>query len=234
MRSVDLLVHRRRLIGSPAVVSSMIFSSARTSVGSATSNRWRPPPGWRTRPLVPRTVPAWSSRIPRRIVGRAIPVSPCIAFSPPRPIARASRATYQRAWASLSVRSTLSSNVASRAGGMSHREYRTAPKIVIVIMRRLLRSRHSPGGASSPAPLSGGSRIDGLDQHSYMLAEILQKPLARVQRAVDLTEFLLQRSLAPKEPANRVALRWDSQPAVLLLGHLVSPAGATHAQPLVA
>ena len=67
-----------------------------------------------------------------------------------------------------------------------------------------------------------------------MLAEILQKPLARVQRPVDLTELLLQRALASKEPANRVALRWDSQPAVLLLGHLVSPARGTHAQPLVA
>ena len=67
-----------------------------------------------------------------------------------------------------------------------------------------------------------------------MLAEIPQKPLVRVQRLVDLPDFLLQRPLAPKEPAKCVALRPDCPPAVLPLGHLVSPARGTHARPLVA
>jgi len=67
-----------------------------------------------------------------------------------------------------------------------------------------------------------------------MLAEILQNPLARIQRSVDQAEFVLQRPLAPKEPANRVALRSDSPPAILPLRHLVSPARGTHARPLVA
>src|SRR5207245_11292491 len=73
-----------------------------------------------------------------------------------------------------------------------------------------------------------------LGQHSHLLAGFLQTALARVQRLVELPDFLLQPPLAPKERANRVALRPDCPPAVLPHGHLVSPARRTHARPLVA
>src|SRR5438093_1126492 len=76
----DLLVQRNRLIGSPAVLSSMIFFNAAVKAGSASSKGFRPAPGLRTRSWGGR-FPCLSSRIPRRIVRRDIPVRLSLVFS---------------------------------------------------------------------------------------------------------------------------------------------------------
>ena len=107
IRAVDLFVQRSKLIGSPAVFSSMMDSRARSNPGSDASNLFRPPPGRRMRWSLVRGSLCRNSRIPFRMVGRDIPVIWCIAFSPPRPRASTSRATYQRACDSWSDPSTF-------------------------------------------------------------------------------------------------------------------------------
>src|SRR3990167_2778437 len=102
MEYVDLLVQRRALIGSPAVVSSIILSSNVFNFGSATSFRFRPPPGFRIRPES-RNLRLLNSFMPFIIVGRDIPVNSFMAFKPPRPNDRASLATYHRDWDSFKV-----------------------------------------------------------------------------------------------------------------------------------
>src|ERR1700730_3463926 len=103
MRYVDLLVHRNGLMGSLAVVSSMILPKALFKGGQDASIALRPPPGRRSLPVSPSQRFCLKSLIPFRIVGRDIPVNSCIAFKPPRPNAKASFARYQRACASFSV-----------------------------------------------------------------------------------------------------------------------------------
>src|SRR6266852_3196016 len=91
---VDLLVHFKRLIGSPAVVSSMIRTSSRRSSGSKSSTFFLPAPGLRIRPsvLAGNRPFARSSAAPFMIVGRDTPVSRDISLITPRPRLRASSA----------------------------------------------------------------------------------------------------------------------------------------------
>jgi len=112
--AVDLLVQRRKLMGSPAVFSSMICWSAFSNPGSIVSTRGRPAPGFRILSPAGGSSRFRSSRTPFRIVGRDIPVSSFSALRPPRPRTIASLATYQRAWASFRLPSTF--NIRSSAG----------------------------------------------------------------------------------------------------------------------
>src|SRR6202140_3780814 len=87
MVRVDLLVHRNRLIGSPAVVSSRIFSNRSCTPGSTPSTFFLPPPtrltrpspGFTSFPLLPSSSTAFV------IVVRESPVNAARRLMPPRP-----------------------------------------------------------------------------------------------------------------------------------------------------
>ncbi len=109
MVRVDLLVHFKGLIGSPAVVSPTMAFSRRGSAGSASSTFFRPPPGALTLPAsdLGKSPRPCSSATPLVIVTRDIPVSSDSRLIPPRPSSNAFSATNSRPWYSFKVPSTL-------------------------------------------------------------------------------------------------------------------------------
>src|SRR5712692_5671824 len=95
-------VQRRGESGAPEVVGSTSPSRSRSSVGSLSIVRFRPPPGRRTRPAGMRARDR-SSPSPRAIVDVEIPVARATRAMPPRPRARASVAAHTRRDRSVSV-----------------------------------------------------------------------------------------------------------------------------------
>src|SRR5713101_2071470 len=95
-------VQRRGEFGAPEVVGSTSPSRSRSSVGSLSIVRFRPPPGRRTRPAGMRARDR-SSPSPRAIVDVEIPVARATRAMPPRPRARASVAAHTRRDRSVSV-----------------------------------------------------------------------------------------------------------------------------------
>ena len=122
-------VQRRGESGAPEVVGSTSPSRSRSSVGSLSIVRLRPPPGRRTRPGASRTR-VRSSLSPRVIVDVEMPVARATSAMPPRPRARASVAAHTRRDRSVSV-------------GASARYFARQPR----------RSTHSnlPSGRSHPS-----------------------------------------------------------------------------------
>src|SRR6059036_150329 len=116
MACVDLLVHRKALMGSPAVVSSRISSSTFRTLSSMSSTLFRPAPGCR---IIPSSgfnnfLPDFSSSTAFVIVVRDIPVNSHRRLIPPRPKSNALSATYSRAWNSFNVLSTFSHRRSSK------------------------------------------------------------------------------------------------------------------------
>src|SRR6266849_451132 len=95
-------VQRRGEFGAPEVVGSTSPSRSRSSVGSLSIVRFRPPPGRRTRPGGTRARDR-SSLSPRAIVEVEMPVARATRAMPPRPRARASVAAHTRRDRSVSV-----------------------------------------------------------------------------------------------------------------------------------
>ncbi len=95
-------VHRSGDRGSPEAVGSTKPSRSRSSVGSLSMVRFRPPPGRRTRPAATRARDR-TSRSPRVIVDVEMPVACATSVMPPRPRARASVAAHTRRDRSVSV-----------------------------------------------------------------------------------------------------------------------------------
>ncbi len=107
---VDFPVHFNRLIGSPAVFSSIMCVRSFTSAESRLVSLFLRPPSLRIFPsaIFDKSWPLFNSFIPFRMVGRDSPVNSYIRFSPPRPRLIASLATYQRDCASFRVDNTFS------------------------------------------------------------------------------------------------------------------------------
>ena len=82
--------------GSPRLVGSTSRSKSSRKLGSCSTVRFRPPPGWRMRPFAAPTAGWPNSRMPRRIVPREAPVALATAAWPPRPAADASAASTSR------------------------------------------------------------------------------------------------------------------------------------------
>src|SRR5919106_433814 len=95
-------VQRSGESGGPEVVGPTSPSRSRSSVGSLSTVRFRPPPGRRTRPGATRARDR-SSFSPRAIVEVEIPVARATRAMPPRPRARASVAAHTRRDRSVSV-----------------------------------------------------------------------------------------------------------------------------------
>jgi hypothetical protein len=87
MVRVDLFVHRNRLIGSPAVVSSRIFSNRSRTSGSTSSTLFLPPPARLARPSPGLTSfpPPLNSSTALVIVVRESPVNAATRLMPPHP-----------------------------------------------------------------------------------------------------------------------------------------------------
>src|SRR6266852_2518866 len=95
-------VQRRGESGAPEAVGSTKPSRSRSSVGSLSTVRLRPPPGRRTRPGGTRARDR-SSVSPRAIVEVEMPVARATRAIPPRPRARASVAAHTRRDRAVSV-----------------------------------------------------------------------------------------------------------------------------------
>jgi hypothetical protein len=109
-----LQVQRNGDSGSPRVLGSMSLSNSTTNFGTFAASFLRPPPGLRI-PVAIIFLFFLSSRSPRRIVGREMPVILASVSVPPHPHAFASAATKTLRCFSFNMGSTPDNFNRSRA-----------------------------------------------------------------------------------------------------------------------